>query len=154
MSYLIDTNILLRSVDPNHTMNAEAISAVENLLAAGETVNIFPQNISEFWNVATRPLDKNGLGLTPAQANAEVDKLENLLKVVLDTPQIYKEWRKLGVDYAVSGVNVHDARLVAAMIVHGISHILTFNAKDFRRFEPIISVKTPREIITEYLEEK
>ena len=153
MSYLIDTNILLRSVDSNHAMNAEAISAVENLLAAGETVNIFPQNISEFWNVATRPLDKNGLGLTPAQANTEVTKLENLLGLVLDAPQIYEEWRKLVVNYAVSGVNVHDARLVAAMLVHGISHILTFNAKDFRRFEPIVTVKTPTEIITEYSED-
>jgi hypothetical protein len=38
--------------------------------------------------------------------------------------------------YAVSGVQVHDARLVAVMKVHGVAHILTLNAADFRRYIP------------------
>ena len=39
-------------------------------------------------------------------------------------------------DYGVSGVQVHDARLVATMIVHGVTHILTFNTSDFVRYAP------------------
>jgi hypothetical protein len=31
-------------------------------------------------------------------------------------------------------------RLVAAMLVHGITHILTFNTKDFARYSEIIAV--------------
>ncbi|MCG6133823.1 MAG: hypothetical protein MET45_04030 [Nostoc sp. LLA-1] len=31
-------------------------------------------------------------------------------------------------------VNVHDARLVAVMCVHGLTHILTFNISDFTRY--------------------
>ena len=38
--------------------------------------------------------------------------------------------------YRVSGVQVHDARLVAAMIVHDVTHILTFNTQDFTRYAP------------------
>ncbi len=30
--------------------------------------------------------------------------------------------------------NVHDARLTAAMLVHGLTHILTFNISDFARY--------------------
>jgi len=41
------------------------------------------------------------------------------------------------VDFEVSGVKVHDARIVAAMLVHKISHILTFNTKDFSRYSGI-----------------
>ena len=37
-------------------------------------------------------------------------------------------------DYEVLGVQVHDARLVAAMIAHNVTHILTFNVTDFARY--------------------
>jgi hypothetical protein len=41
----------------------------------------------------------------------------------------------------VSGIQVHDARMVAAMRVHGIANLLTLNAKDFRRYGGITSPK-------------
>ena len=39
--------------------------------------------------------------------------------------------------YRVAGKNTHDARLVAAMVVHGVSSILTFNIQDFTRYAEI-----------------
>ncbi len=50
------------------------------------------------------------------------------------------------------GVNVHDARLVAAMLVHGLTHILTFNTPDFRRFSQI-TVVHPSEITSEQVQD-
>ncbi|HSK74585.1 MAG TPA: hypothetical protein VK892_22995 [Pyrinomonadaceae bacterium] len=48
----------------------------------------------------------------------------------------------------MSGKNVHDARLTAAMIKHKISHLLTFNVKDFKRFvEIILAGKTNNSLI-------
>ncbi len=44
------------------------------------------------------------------------------------------------VAYGIRGVNVHDARLVAAMLVHGLTHILTFNITDFARYLEITAV--------------
>jgi predicted nucleic acid-binding protein len=38
------------------------------------------------------------------------------------------------VQHGVLGVQVHDARLAASMIVHGVTSILTFNVMDFSRF--------------------
>jgi hypothetical protein len=43
------------------------------------------------------------------------------------------------------GVNVHDARLVAAMIAHGVTHVLTANVKDFARY-PTVTAVAPGEI--------
>jgi predicted nucleic acid-binding protein len=37
-------------------------------------------------------------------------------------------------------VQVHDARLVAAMRVHSVKRILTFNDKDFARYTDIAAV--------------
>ena len=34
-------------------------------------------------------------------------------------------------------VGAHDARLVAAMVRHSISHLLTFNEQDFARYNEI-----------------
>jgi predicted nucleic acid-binding protein len=53
---------------------------------------------------------------------------------------VYREWRRVVVQHAVRGVQVHDARLVATMHVHGIKHILTFNVTDFSRYTEIAAV--------------
>ncbi|WP_254564088.1 type II toxin-antitoxin system VapC family toxin [Oscillatoria sp. HE19RPO] len=140
MSFLIDTNILLRSADPTHSMHADAVTATNILLDRGEDVCIIPQNLIEFWNVYTRPADKNGLGHTPGEAAAEVNRLKGLFLLLPDTLAIYSEWERLVLSYGVRGVNVHDARLVAAMLVHGLTHILTFNIKDFARYAEVTAV--------------
>jgi predicted nucleic acid-binding protein len=57
-----------------------------------------------------------------------------------DDPAVHLVWRKLLVAHAISGVQVHDARLVAAMHVHGVKRILTFNARDFARFGDIEAI--------------
>ena len=41
---------------------------------------------------------------------------------------------------SVSGVQVHEARLVATMRVIGISNLLTLNVQDFRRYPDIEAV--------------
>jgi predicted nucleic acid-binding protein len=134
MPYLVDTNVLLRSAQPGHPMHAAATRAVSTLLAAGEDLAFLPQNAREFWNVCTRPLDRNGLGLSSAQADAELSRVETSLTLLPDDPGVFPEWRRLVVAHDVQGVQVHDAYLVAAMLVHGATRILTFNTGDFARY--------------------
>ena len=47
---------------------------------------------------------------------------------------------------SVSRLQVHDARLAAAMKVYGVVSILTFNVDDFRRF-PGIDVLHPETVV-------
>jgi predicted nucleic-acid-binding protein len=61
MSYLVDTNILLRSVQETHSMHEVAVQAVKSLFEQSEMLCILPQNLIEFWVVATRPIAMNGL---------------------------------------------------------------------------------------------
>ena len=149
MSFLLDTNILLRLVEPAHSMHAAALDASSALLAADEAVHIIPQNIAEFWNICTRPIAQNGLGFSSKQTDAEVSRLEILFPILLDEPHIYGEWRQLVVQHGVKGVKVHDARIVAAMKVHSISHLLTFDEQDFKRYQNI-TVLTPAKVIQAY----
>jgi predicted nucleic acid-binding protein len=135
MSVLVETNILLRRIQPHHFHHPVAIESVARLLASGEPVHFTLQNISEFWNVVTRPTAVNGLGFAPEFALSEVEKIERVLTLLPDRPAAYEEWRRLVAAHAVSGAKVHDARLVALMNVHGVRRLLTFNTDDFARFE-------------------
>jgi len=146
MKYLVDTNILLRLVQKNSLMHLDTQRAIVTLKKQGEFLCIIPQNIIEFWAVATRPLDKNGLGLSITQAEEESEKLKKIFILELDTPQIFTEWEYLVIKHQVMGKQVHDARLVAAMLAHNITHLLTFNVDDFKRFSDIVVVD-PRSVV-------
>lgn len=145
MSYLVDTNVLLCLVQKDHPMRPDARRALVTLRKQGEELCIIPQNVTEFWAVATRPLDKNGLGLTVDEAVRETRKLKRIFKLRPDSQAIFTEWEQLVAHYQVMGKQAHDTRLVAAMKVHGLSHILTFNTDDFKRFSDITPV-SPRTI--------
>lgn len=142
MKYLVDTNVLLRFVDRAHPMHTAIRSRVRQLQQDGYQLQIASQNCVEFWNVATRPVERNGFGFKPAAANQLLSLIERLFPVLADSPSVHSEWRRLVVVFEVSGVQVHDARLVAAMRVNGIEQILTLNTADFTRYaaEGIVAI--------------
>lgn len=143
MPVLIDANVLLFSASPASPDYKVARDAVHRLLVSGELLYIVPQSIYEFWAVATRPLNVRGLGLTPTQALAEVTRIRSLFRLLPDIPAIYPEWEKLVSQHGVSGKNAHDTRYVAAMTVHGLTQLLTFNGSDFKRFQQISIIEPP-----------
>lgn len=145
MSFLVDTNVLLRSAQPTHPMHPDATRAVGLLLARGETLSVIPQNLIEYWAVATRPVEANGLGLGVADATAEIPRLKSVFRLLPDTPAIFKEWEALVASYAVRGKEVHDARIVAAMLAYKVPNLLTFNKDDFKRYTEITPID-PRNI--------
>ncbi len=140
MIWLIDTNVLLRLIEVESPHHPEAQNAINKLLRDDDSLRILLQNASEFWNVATRPPENNGLGLAIEDANTELSKLEKVFDLIYDTPDVYLNWRELVVKYSISGVKVHDARIVAAMKAHGIDHLLTFNTSDFKRYDEITAI--------------
>jgi predicted nucleic acid-binding protein len=133
-SCLVDTNILLRMTrrsDPQHQLVDTALSR----LASQRTILHYThQNIAELWNAMTRPVVRNGLGLTVAEAEREVRAIEAGMTLLPDSEAVYREWRRIVVQHGVLGVQAHDARLAAAMYVHAVGQILTLNVSDFIRF--------------------
>ena len=72
--------------------------------------------------------------MSPAAAEKAIDFCVGYFSLFLDERSIFSIWRELVQTYGVLGKNAHDARLVAAMKRHDLTHILTFNAADFRRY--------------------
>ena len=143
--YLVDSNILLRWVKPDHSDYPAIVSTIERILQRQGGLCYTSQNLAEFWNTCTRPVDRNGYGLSPGETDRRARFFENRLRLLPDSLAVHEEWRKPLVTHNVSGVQVHDARLVAAMRVHGLKRILTFNDKDFARYTDIQAVH-PRAI--------
>lgn len=146
MSFLLDTNILTRMAQPDHAQYGPAKTAVNSLLAGGAPVFLVPQNLYEFWVVATRPAEQNGLGMTTPDADARVRELRTAFELRFDNQRVFDEWHRLVVTHDAKGKPAHDARLVSAMLAHGIQTLVTFNTSDFSRYGDV-TVTTPSELL-------
>jgi len=144
-TYLLDTNIWLRTVQRESSLHHMAVEALAILVGQGHEVCITAQNLIEFWSVASRPTEANGLGWSVETVRQEIDRLQAQFPLLEETADVLRHWVALVSTAHVVGRRVHDARLVAVMLAHGITHVLTFNAHDFRQF-PMITVVTPSDL--------
>jgi predicted nucleic acid-binding protein len=136
---LLDTNLMGRMTDSADPQCATARRAVHMLLARRERLIIVPQNLYEFWAVATRkpgppPAGQNGLGMTPDQASHWLRFFQRRFTLLHDREELLTRWHDLVQTLGIKGLRSYDARLVAAMQTYGITRLLTFNADDFKRF--------------------
>jgi predicted nucleic acid-binding protein len=144
---LLDTNILLRYAriaDPDFTT---VDTSVNTLHANGEVLCVVPQNVYEFWAVATRPTAANGLGFSVQECQVQFARVKRLFRLLPDLPTLFSEWETLVGAYACHGRVSFDARLVASMLIHGVTRLLTFNGADFARF-PGLTVLDPATVAT------
>jgi predicted nucleic acid-binding protein len=134
MKYLADTNIYLRLINTNDPQSGLVSKAISTLIGDQHHLLIAPQSIYELWSVATRPVQANGLGWLPTQTRNIIDWLTLEFELLSDSNDLYSHWLELVTKHQVSGKPSHDARLVAAMQLHGLTNLLTLNTEDFKRF--------------------
>jgi predicted nucleic acid-binding protein len=146
-SYLVDTNLLLRLVDPGSPQHRAATEALARLFGQADEVYLTPQNLIEFWAVATRPVEANGFGWSSERTGQEVAELQGRFPLLPDSPEIFIRWLDLVNRHPIRGKRVHDARLVAVLQVHAVDHLITFNTQDFTAFGSL-SLVDPRSVTT------
>lgn len=134
MRILVDTNVLARIAHKNHPHTPIADGAVRRLLSDGHELRVVPQVLYEYWSVATRPAEQNGLGFSSEVVDGDIHRFKQIFAVLRDERGILEPWQALAASCRVQGKQAHDARLVAAMQRHGLSHLLTFNTADFQRY--------------------
>ena len=132
--YVLDTNVLLRAAAPKSAHHAAAVESIKRLLARSDEVFLVPQVLVEFWAVATRPVEVNGYGWSAKVAEAKVAELLRQFPLLPETPAVFPEWLRLVSRHGILGKQVHDARLVALLNIHGVSRLLTFNVGDFQPY--------------------
>jgi predicted nucleic acid-binding protein len=142
---LTDTNILVHAANQTDEKHIITKRALATLRKRQEVLCIAPQNLVEYWGVATRPVERNGLGMDLATVVREFADLRQLFTLLPYTSQVLETWQRIVIAHGVLGKQVHDAHLVAIMQVHSVRSILTFNVADFARF-PGITVLTPAQV--------
>ncbi|MBE9115421.1 PIN domain-containing protein [Lusitaniella coriacea LEGE 07157] len=143
--YLLDTNIVLRLSNPADRQHRLVVQAVATLLARADECYLTAQILIEFWVVATRPIDVNGLGWSIEQARHVIDRLRDRFPVAEETQQSFPIWLNIVTENKIRGKRTHDARLIAVMLASNIDCILTLNPNDFLGISGI-TVVHPQEI--------
>ena len=150
MAILVDTNVLLRVAEPTSAEHRECTDAMNVLIGSrrGEMEPVFCAQVSiEFWVVATRPVNVNGLGMDAVEAAATLDGFEGMMRCLPEPVDAQVRWRDVIDRYGAMGKTAHDARLIAVMLANGVDRILTLNAADFRRYSPAIKSFSPQDVL-------
>src|SRR5687768_7771319 len=105
---LLDTNVLVRLTWSHDAQPGAARTAIETLFGRSERLIIFPQNLYEFYAVATRMqgapfAGRNGLGMTPVQAAHWLRFFQRRFTLLFDRDELVGLWEALVESHDVTG---------------------------------------------------
>ena len=137
---MLDTNVLLAATDEGRTEHRDALMVLNDWATANAGLCTSGQVLREYLTVATRPAERNGLGLKLPDVLGNVRAIRERTTLLAEDARVAERLVTLLTDVQCRGKQVHDANLVATMLVHGIGTIVTMNLADFARFQRHISV--------------
>lgn len=139
----VDTNVLLTATDESRQLHSEALKLLAGTVSRDKRLATSGQVVREYLVVATRPIENNGLGLSAADAEVNVNEFLRGLELFDETEAVSMRLRQLATTHNLRGKRLHDANIVATMAVHGIHTLLTQNGSDFAPFNEIAIVAIP-----------
>ena len=130
---LLDSNILLRISKKDDLQHSAIGHALYSLVQRQVRLCYTAQTLAEFWNTSTRPLDKNGFGLSVAEADRLARVIERDFEFLADSREVHDRWRF----WLPATFKVFRSMMPGwpHMYVHGVGQLLTINVRDFRRFD-------------------
>lgn len=137
---VLDTNVLLAATDEAREDHYDALASLNEWPQAGVSLYTSGQILREYLAVATRPGAQNGLGMDRAAALANVRALRARLALLAEDQRVNDRLLELLDAVECAGKQVHDANVVATMLVHGVDTVVTLNGGDFARFDGLINV--------------
>jgi predicted nucleic acid-binding protein len=132
---MLDTNVLLAATDESRAEHRDALKVVNDWAAGHTDLCTSGQVLREYLAVATRPAKQNGLGLNLPDALENARAIRARTRLLTEDSRVADRLLGLLADIECRGKQVHDANLVATMLVHGIGTVITMNLEDFARFE-------------------
>ncbi|MGQ0463805.1 MAG: type II toxin-antitoxin system VapC family toxin [Sporichthyaceae bacterium] len=137
----LDTNVLIAASNPMRPWHAEALRMLAQWPQDGIALYASTQILREYLSVATRPVAANGLGLLRTAAVANVREFRRRIELLADTEAVSARLLELLEAVECTGRQVHDANIVATMLVHGVGTLVTDDRSHFERFAHLIEVR-------------
>lgn len=140
--FFLDTNVLIGATDPGRPEHDAILRAFnDDWPQQGTTLYTSGQVLREYLVVTTRPTEANGLGLDPGSASANIAEFRRRMMFLEETEKVAVRLDSLVSESAIHGKRIHDANIVATMLVHGIQVLLTLNPRDFAPFCDLVDIR-------------
>lgn len=138
----VDTNILLRATVSQFPDHAKVKAFLESYIANEHEAWISRQVIREYINQVTRPqLFMQPMSST--QINAQYQTLKLIFRIADETEPVTDQLLALIHMHPTGGKQIHDANIIATMLVYDITTLLTINVDDMKRFSDKVTVISP-----------
>lgn len=134
----IDTNVLVYAKLTSAPFHDDARRSLSTLQTSRRDLWINRQVLREYLAVVTR--QTFAMPIPAMQAVSDIQLFEQIFNVADETAATTARLLPLLETIPIGGKQVHDANIVATMLVYGISHLLTHNVADFLRFSHLITV--------------
>ena len=138
-STFVDTNILIYANVASCPENERARARLGELASAGSELWISRQVLREYMAILTRP-QAFTKPIPAAELGRDIQRFESQFEIAEDGPSVTARLLDLLHQFPIGGKQIHDANIVATMLVHGVKRLLTHNTADFRRFASLIEV--------------
>lgn len=137
----VDTNVLVYAFFSDSPFHDAARAAITDLAQSPVAWAIPWPCVHEFYAVATNPKIFPGRGL-PARARTQIDAWLSSpsLQLLSETENHWEVLRRIVESGRIAGPAVHDARIAALCLTHGVTELLTLD-RDFGRF-PELTVRS------------
>ena len=135
----VDTNVLLRAYFDSFTEHARIRHFIDQLVEADSELWISRQVIREYLVQVLHPrtfTQPPSFTLIAAQ----LKEIEALYQVANENRETTEKLFDLLTRYPTQGKLVHDANIVATMLVNEVYRLVTLNTSDFKRYENIIQL--------------
>ena len=129
----VDTNVLVPARFRTSPFHEPARAALVRAGLDPEPLRISRQVLREYLSTVTRRQDWSE-PLPVAAALHDVEWLCSTFEILEDGERVTTMLVELFREFPIAGKQIHDANIAATMLAHGERRLLTFNAKDFRRF--------------------
>ncbi len=133
----LDTNVLVYANVKEAPFHEEAYRGIRTHEESGRTLWISRQVLREYLTTLTRP-QQFSTPVPVATLITQVHHFVGRFHVADERSQVTDTLRMLLDQVSRGGRQVHDANIVATMLVDGIPQLLTKNTEDFIRFSSCI----------------
>ncbi|WP_414566012.1 MULTISPECIES: type II toxin-antitoxin system VapC family toxin [unclassified Anabaena] len=138
-SVFLDTNILVYANVSESSFHQAALQKIQNLYDTEIELWVSRQVLREFIVTLTRPQAFTN----PQPMTTVIERVrffQAQFRVAEDSPEVTEKLLSLMEEIPIGGKQVHDANIVATMLVYDIPQLLTHNTGDFTRFSNLITV--------------
>ena len=139
----VDTNLLVYAHRRDVRYHSEAFGVLRSLTESREPFGIPWHCLTEFLSVVTNARRWQGTDTSTKRAVEQVEAWLGAPGAVAlgEGPGFARTWSEVMRESGVSGGQVHDARVAAGCLHHGVSELLTAD-RDFSRF-PRLKTRNP-----------